>query len=84
LLFPDNEQTNYQNIAENGDSQIEEVTSEKSEENPFCFFLRMNRQIIKILRLMESLNIEEVTAEKSEENRFGDSTVKEVALEKSS
>ncbi|NEQ40845.1 MAG: hypothetical protein F6K40_33355 [Okeania sp. SIO3I5] len=49
MLFPENEQTNYQNIAENGNFQLEEVTSQKSEEN--C---------------------------------FGDSTVKEVALEKSS
>ncbi|NEQ40847.1 MAG: hypothetical protein F6K40_33360 [Okeania sp. SIO3I5] len=35
MLFPENEQTNYQNIAENGNSKLEEVTSQKSEENRF-------------------------------------------------
>ena len=35
LLFPENEQKNYQNIAENGSYKLEEVTSEKSEENRF-------------------------------------------------
>ncbi|NEQ40848.1 MAG: hypothetical protein F6K40_33365 [Okeania sp. SIO3I5] len=38
MLFPENEQKNYQNIAENGKSKLEEVTSEKSEENHFGDF----------------------------------------------
>ncbi|NEQ40844.1 MAG: hypothetical protein F6K40_33345 [Okeania sp. SIO3I5] len=35
MLFPENEQKNYQNIEVNGSSKLEEVTPEKSEENHF-------------------------------------------------